>query len=265
MIFPKLAVQIKPMHIYSISMVLVIFNVAVNVYLVTAEIQNIFNAAFGFVIAVIVTVFLVDLYFFSKKNNKIFTRTLLFISLSMVAWAIGDGIWLYLLKKNVDPFISASDVFYIAASILLIISLLTIPGSKQPSLRKKMVFIEISIFILSATVIFAVLLLVPGNPNLNFDPLVLLMVFIYPVLDIVLIWIIMVLFFTYPVKNIQQILGILFVGAGCIFFSDFLYLVNSLYKPLLPDYIVDIGYYFFYSSLLFAGIYGFKVISQKKH
>ncbi len=260
MTVPLLNERIRPMHIYMASLILVLLNITVNLFAASPDIQYIFNTAFGFTLAFIVSIVLMVLYHDSKKSNEYFTRTLFYISLSMVSWTIGDSIWLVLLSQNIDPFISAADIFYILASIVLIFSLFTIPGSQQPALRRKMILTEISIIVLSAIVIFAALLLVPGKPDLNYDPLDLLMVFIYPVLDIILIWIIMIRFFTNPVKSIQKILGILLVGAGCIFFSDFLYLVNSLYKPLMPNYLADIGYYFFYSSVLLAGISGYRKI-----
>jgi signal transduction histidine kinase len=123
-----------------------------------------------------------------------------------------------------------------------------------------MVFVEISILVLSAIVIFSILLLLRGNPDLNFDNYTLLMVFIYPVLDIIAIWIIMILFFTYRVKSSQKVLGIFLAGAICIFCSDLFYLVSSIYIPLGRDYLADVGYFAFYILLLLAGLTGFKEI-----
>jgi signal transduction histidine kinase len=182
------------------------------------------------------------------------------MGLSMVAWFIGDTVWLYLLSISVSTFISPADAFYLLAYVFLIVSLFSIPGSLPPSRRRNMVYVEISILVLSATIIFAILLLVPGKPNLSFDPFTLLMVFIYPVLDTILIWILMILIFTYPIKRIQKVLGIILAGAICIFVSDLLYLINSLYNPWLDDYLADIGYYIFYILLLLAALKGFKEI-----
>jgi len=182
----------------------------------------------------------------------------------MMAWALGDILYLYLKCIQVDPFISPTDLFYIAASLLLIVAVLTIPGSLPASQRRNMVFIEISILVLSATVLFAIVLLKRGEPELSFDLLTLLMVFVYPVLDIILIWIIIILYFAYPLKNFQKVLDLFFIGATCLFFSDVYYLISSIYEALPGEYLFDLGYYAFYAFVLLAGLKGFKLIRRRE-
>jgi signal transduction histidine kinase len=126
------------------------------------------------------------------------------------------------------------------------------------------VFIEISILVLSATIIFTILLLTRGNPDLEFDVQTLLMVFIYPVLDIISIWIIMIMFFAYPDKSSQKVLGIFFAGAIFIFISDLYYLVYSIYSPPASFNLADTGYYLYYLMLLMGGLMGFKEIKRKQ-
>jgi signal transduction histidine kinase len=127
-----------------------------------------------------------------------------------------------------------------------------------------MVFIEISILVLSATILFTILILMRGKPDLNFDALTLLMVFIYPVLDIISIWIIMILFFTYPDKSSQKVLGFFFAGAIFIFLSDLYYLVYSIYSPPANFHLAESGYQLYYLMLLMGALTGFKEI-KKKH
>jgi len=250
-------------YIIIASILFLAFNVLGNLLLSTEDQTAIFNAVCQAAASVLVALFLFVIYSVSKKNNFAFSRTLLWLAITMTSWSIGDAIYIYLVYIKVDPFMSMTDLFYIAASLLILIAILTIPGSQPPSRRRNMLFIEISILVLSAAVLSSILMLLSGQPYLNFTFFTLLMVFIYPVLDIILIWVIMILFFTYPAKNIQKVLGILFAGAICISSSDLFYLVSALYAPLTRDYLADLGYYAFYFLVLLAGLIGFKEIRER--
>jgi signal transduction histidine kinase len=249
----------KSVRILIISTAVIAVNIFVNL-LLPSKAEGIFNAVFGLTIAVFAFSGIAIVYFVSRKQKYIFTHTILIIGLSMAAWVLGDASYLVLLSMKVDPFISVGDIFYITATLLLIAAALTIPGSQPPSRRRNMVFIEISILFLSAVVIFLTLLFIPGNADLNFDKLTMLMVFIYPVLDLILLWVIVILFFTYQNKSIQKVLSLLLASSFLILLSDSFYIISSLYSPVIDDYLVDIGYYFFYAFLMVASLIGYKEI-----
>jgi len=263
MTLSSLPERIKYKHIIIPSAVLLLVNVLFNQFSEAGKTLNIFNAVFELITSITIAFVLILIFRVSKKKAFAFSRTLLWLVITMVSWSLGDALYLYLTFKHIDPFISPVDFFYIAATLAFIVSVLTIAGSQPPSHRRNMVFIEISILILSAMVIFAILLFLRGNPDLNFDALTLLMVFIYPVLDIIAIWIIMILFYAYPLKKSQKVLGILMAGAIFIFLSDLIYLLYSLYETMEMYYLVDTGYYFYYFLLLIAGLAGFKEIREK--
>ena len=254
----------KPIHIIAASIVFAALSVLVNLLPFSSESLEILNAVLVVIFSISITVFVCLIYVLSKKNNFIFSRTLSWICLAMIAWTLGDIVYLYLKCLKVDPFISPTDLFYIAASLLIIVAVLTISGSIPRSQRRNMVFVEISILVLSAIVLFAIILLQRGKPDLSFDLLTLLMVFVYPVLDIILIWIIIILYFAYPVKNSQKVITLFFIGAICIFFSDLYYLICSIYEDLPGEYLFDLGYYAFYTFVLLAGLKGFKLIRWRE-
>jgi len=256
-------VRTKPIYIIIAGVAYVAINILANLLPVKTESLSILNSSFAAVFSILITIFLFAIHKVSKKHNFIFTRTLFLMCIAMMLWAMGDFFYLYFICIKVDPFISLTDIFYIAASLMIIGSVLTIPGSQPPSHRRNMVFIEISILVLSAAVLFTILILLRGKPHLSFDFLTLLMVFIYPVLDLLFIWIIIILYFAYPVKSIQKVLSILLAGAVCIFFSDVYYLISSIYEPLARDYFIDTGYYAFYITILLAGLTGFKKIRER--
>ena len=249
----------KSVRILIFSAAVIAVNLLVNL-LLPSKAEGIFNAVFGLSIAVVAFSVIATIYIVSRKQKYIFTRTILIIGLSMAAWVLGDASYLVLLSLKEDPFISFGDIFYISATLLLIAAALTIPGSQPPSRRRNMVFIEISILFLSAVVIFLTLLFIPGNADLSFDKLTMLMVFIYPVLDVILLWVIMILFFTYQNKSIQKVLSLLLASSFLILLSDSFYVISSLYSPVIENYIVDIGYYFFYAFLMVASMIGYKEI-----
>ncbi len=252
----------KTIHIIVAGIAYVTINMLVNLLPFKPETFTIINSTFEAVFSILISVFLFAIYTVSKKNNFVFTRTLFLLFLTILSWAIGDALYIYLLCIDIDPFMSMSDVFYIAATLILIGTVLTIPGSQPPSHRRNMVFIEISILVLSAAVLFTIMILFRGKPHLSSDLLTLLMVFIYPVLDVLLIWIIIILYFAYPLKSSQKVLSILLVGGLCIFFSDIYYLISSIYAPLKRDYFVGIGYYTLYVTILLAALVGFKTIRE---
>jgi signal transduction histidine kinase len=249
----------KSVRILIFSAAVIAVNLLVNL-LLPSKVEGIFNAVFGLSIAVVAFSVIAVIYIVSRKRKYIFTRTILIIGLSMAAWVLGDASYLVLVSMEVDPFISVGDIFYISATLLLIAAALTIPGSQPPSRRRNMVFIEISILFLSAVVIFLTLLFIPGNADLSFDKLTMLMVFIYPVLDVILLWVIVILFFTYQDKSIQKVLSLLLASSFLILLSDSFYIISSLYSPVIDEFIVDIGYYFFYAFLMVASLIGYKEI-----
>lgn len=256
--------RIKLVHIILPGILLIAINILVNQFFPDNESLSIFNASFELLLSFLVSIVMLLFYRDSKKNHYVFTRTLLWLLITSMTWTLGDSLYLYLTFINVEPFISPVDLLYIAASLFFIVTVLTIAGSQPPSRRRNMVFIEISILVLSASIIFTILLLLRGNPDLKFDALTLLMVFIYPVLDIISIWIIMILFFTYTAKSTQKVLGILFLAAIFIFLSDLFYLIYSLYTSLGRYFLVDIGYHIFYILLLVAGLTGYKEIREHR-
>jgi len=260
----SLSARIKPVNIITAFIGLLVINVLGNCLPLLPQTLLIFNAIFETLVSYAVVACILVLYLDTQKKGFAISRTLLLMTLSLGAWAIGDSIYLYLVWEKTDPFISVVDLFYISATLLLCAAVLTIPGTQPPSHRRNLVLVEISILVLSSIVLFFSLLLLRGEPYLDFDPLTLLMVFIYPVLDIILLWIIMIVFFTYPVKTNQKVLGTIFVGASFLFASDLFYLVTSIYEPFTRDFLIDIGYYAFYVTMLLAALQGCRQIYRHK-
>ena len=256
--------RIKPVPVIITFIVLVALNGLGNLLPFPNHMLSVFNAVFETVVSAIVTFFIIILYLESKKSSYAVSRTLLFMAFSMGAWSIGDAIYLYMVSVKIDPFISITDVFYISATLFLTAGVIMIPGARPPSHRRNLVFVEISILVLSAVVLFSTLMLLRGKPYLDFDPLTLLMVFIYPVLDIILLWIVMIVFFTYPERNSQRVLGTIFAGGSFLFASDLFYLVTSIYEPFARDFLIDFGYYGFYVVMLLAAMQGYRQLRRHK-
>ena len=256
--------RIRPLPVIISFIVLVAFSGLGNLLPLSSDVLDVFNAAFETFVSTLVAAIVVVLYLKSKKRDFAVSRTLLFIALSLGAWSIGDSIYLYMVSIKIDPFISITDAFYISATLFVTAGVIMIPGAQPPSRRRNLVFVEISILVLSAVVLFSTLLMLRGKPDLNYDLLTLLMVFVYPVMDIILLWIIMIVFFTYPEKNTQRVLGTIFAGVSFLFFSDLNYLVTSIYEPFTRDFVIDFGYYGFYGSMLLAALQGYRQLRSHK-
>lgn len=252
----------KPKHILFSSIILGVINLLINLLPVSDRALEVFNAVFGMTFAILVTSFLLILYRVSHYQQYSFSRTILWLLITMSGWLTGDFFYLMNILMNVDPFLSISDVFYILSTLLLIVALLSISGTQPVSRKIRMVIIEMSILVLSAAAIFAMLLFSPGNPYLDYDVPSLMLMFAYPVMDILLIWVVMILLFTHSTKSTRKVLGLLLLAIVFLFLSDSIYLINNLYNSIFPDYLADMGYYLYYVMLLLSGLAGFREIRE---
>jgi signal transduction histidine kinase len=253
----KLLLRTRGIHVLFVSLALIAVNIIVNLFLDTGQ-RDIFNAYFGLLIPVAVFLCFAVVGIVAIKQNHAFSRTIIIMGITMLFWVIGDAIYLFLLHSEVDPFQSAGDIFYIAATLLLVVSVLTFQGSLPPTRRRNMIYLEISILFLTATIIFITLIMLPGDPNLDFDRFTLIMIFIYPVLDAIALWVIVIVFFAFTVNTSRKMSGAILVGTLFLLISDTFYLINNLYSEVIGEYLVDIGYYLFYTFFLIAGLIAFK-------
>lgn len=251
--------RLKPRHVIIASFLLAIINVLLNL-LASAHYKVLFNATFEFITSILVACLLSYMWLFTRRKSFSISRIIKWMAFTVVAWCIGDGLYLYFEIIGKDQFFSIIDIVYIIATLLAVLLVLKIPDSQSVNPRWHMILLEISILILSASVLFAVLLFLPRNPYLGYDFLSLFLIVIYPVLDIIILWVSLILYFSYPKWQIQKVLGAIFIGAVFLFVSDFFYLVNGLYETIFSDFLIDLGYFFFYVWIFIAGLYGFQEI-----
>lgn len=83
---------------------------------------------------------------------------LFLLTLGFAAWLVGEAIWFYLrVIRNVDPFPSLADFFYLVGYPLLFIGLLIELGQEKISLRDFNPFIRTMLAVSASVVGFAVL------------------------------------------------------------------------------------------------------------
>lgn len=81
----------------------------------TSELNYLFSFAYGLIPLFSGIYFLTKLYYFKLDQSRVIFRSLLFFSLGLIAWGLGESIWSYYnLVLNVEiPYPSIADFFYV--------------------------------------------------------------------------------------------------------------------------------------------------------
>lgn len=225
--------------------------------------HELFNSLFSTTLTFSSGLFVFILHRLAKHNKQVVSKTLIWLSFSFLSWFIADILWLWLIAIQNNPFPSPADLFYFAMYPMLIIAIFTIPSTLIPSRGAKRIFIEISILILTAILFFLFLVIIPGQSFNEFDNFSLFVLYLYPVLDVVIIWIILILFFSNHLKSSKRIMRYFILGIVSFTISDLLYFINTLFRIEDQGYFIDIGYYLFYFIIVLGSFKGYKEVRLK--
>jgi|APSaa5957512535_1039671.scaffolds.fasta_scaffold33803_2 signal transduction histidine kinase len=178
-------------------------------------------------------------------------KSLIFLFLAFVSWFTAEQIWmLYDYVFLIDPFPSIADIFYIAAPIFMLTSLLVFLRPLKNQITKKMIIVAMccSILLLIPTV------LITYTESSDSDLVELIIVMIYPIIDAIIIIpvIITVLFLIQTKKNPFWIMFLL--GIIVLIVADTLYLFFELIGEYTDNHPIDllwlVSYLFWTFSLL---------------
>jgi PAS domain S-box-containing protein len=256
--------RLTPRHLLYIIVVLLSVYIGVNLMPIPASSHEIFNSIFSTTLTFLSGIYIFRLYLVSKQNQYVFSKSLFWLSLAFLSWFIADALWLWLIAINENPFPSLADLFYFAMYPLFIIAIFTIPSTLSPTRGVKRIFIEISILILTAILLFSFLVKTPQTNNES-DIISLFILYLYPVLDIVIIWIILILFFSNHLKRSRKVMRYFVYGIISFSISDLLYFFNSLFGGEDQGYFIDLGYYIFYFIIILASLKGFREVRIKSN
>jgi PAS domain S-box-containing protein len=255
--------KLKARHVTSLVFFLIAVYSVVNFLPISGSAHELFNSIFSSTLTFSSGLLIFLIFLVAKKNKYIFSKTLFWLSLSFLTWFIADFLWLWLIAINKNPFPSPADLFYFAIYPLLIITIFNIPSTLSPARGIKRIMIEISILILTAILFFLFLAIIPGKQFKEADNFSLFILYLYPVLDLVIIWIILILFFSNQMKSSRGVMKYFIYGIITFSISDLLYFTNSLFGIEDQGYFIDIGYYLFYALILFAAIKGYREVRVK--
>jgi len=263
MFISSLIDKLKPKHIVILAFVLLSIYLGVNLTPISWANHELFNSLFSITLTFSCGLFIFILYRLARQKKQVISKTLIWLSTSFLSWFIADVLWLWLIAFQNNPFPSPADLFYFAMYPTLIIAIFTIPSTLIPSRGAKRIFIEISILILTAILFFLFLIIIPGQSVNDFDNFSLFVLYLYPVLDVVIIWIILILFFSNHLKSSKKIMKYFILGIVSFTISDLLYFINSLFNVDDQGYFIDLGYYFFYFIIVLASFKGYKEVKLK--
>ncbi|MGE0077599.1 MAG: ATP-binding protein [Bacteroidales bacterium] len=252
-------------HITLISLITLCFYAGMNLLPISPKSHEVFNSIFSTGLTLFSGLSIFMLYRFARQHRLAIQKTLLWLTFSFVSWFIADCLWLWLIAIEEYPFPSLADLFYFGMYPSFIAAIVTIPSTQAHFKGVKRIIIEVSILILTAILFFLFLIKIPGQtfkePN-NFS---LFITYLYPVLDIAIVWIILIRFFSNQLKSSKKVM-LYFIG-GIVGFtvSDLMYFIDSLYGINDPGYFIDLGYYTFYFVIVIAALIGTKEVNVRVH
>jgi len=254
---------IRSFYILITAIGLITFYVVINLLPISWATHELFNSLFSTTLTFLTGLYVFLNYRYAKQNQIITSRFLFWLSLSFLSWFIADVLWLWLIAIKENPYPSPADFFYFVMYPLFILSIFTIPSTLSPARGIKRITIEVSILILAALLFFLFLVLIPGQPVYKSDNFSLFITFLYPVLDIVIIWIILILYFSNNLKSTKKLMKFFIFGIISFTVSDLLYFINSIFENESQGYFIDLGYYIFYFIISLAALYSFRKVSLK--
>lgn len=254
---------IRTKHIAFLALILLGFYVGVNSMSISYSAHEVFNSIYSTILTLLTGIAVFLLYKFSKKEQLAISKTLLWLSISFTSWFIADCLWLWLIAINEYPFPSLADLFYFGMYPAFIVSIFGIPNTTSPSRGIVRIIIEVSILILTAIIFFLFFIAIPDQKFKETDHFSLFITYLYPVLDITIIWIVLIKYFSNQIKSCRKIILYFIIGIISFTISDLMYFIDSLYGINDPGYFIDLGYYLFYFIIVATSLIASKEVLVK--
>ena len=119
-----------------------------------------------------------------------------FFGAAILVYAVGDLIFFMLRTVwHLDPYPSIADAFYLSFYILFLIGLFKLPQNPFQRSEWQKLILDLGMVIGGSAMVFWVLIFTPGLTTLvrNIQPSVIFISFLYPALDLMLLWATMIL------------------------------------------------------------------------
>lgn len=189
------------------------------------------------------------------------------LAIAQLSYAVGDLIWLILEGVlNQQPFPSVADGFYLAYYPLFLAGVLALPARRITRREWIEAIFDISIILLSATLIFWNFLVGPLALSEGSDPwLSQVLSLAYPVGDLVLFWALLVLLYGRSGEENRGPLYLLAVGVMVTIVTDCLFSYQSLLDTYVSGGPLDMGWLLGYLLTGLAGALQATEGAQRSH
>jgi len=188
-------------------------------------------------------------------NRKIFLAWLM-MALGQLSFAIADGLWAYFeTVQKISPFPSIADIGWLMTYIFFIIGIFLLPSVEITLQERTKIFLDISIVIVTASLFFWSVILQPTiYQNLQSDPMKLALAVTYPVMDMILVFLVAEMLFRKLSFPGNVALKFLALGAGVWIAADTIYMGQLLTETYLPGGVLDSAWIAGYLLMGLAGI-----------
>ena len=188
-------------------------------------------------------------------NGKIFLAWLM-MALGQFSFTVADGIWIWFeTVLKISPFPSIADIGWLMTYVFFIIGILLLPSAEVTLRERTKIVLDIAIVIVTSSLFFWSLILEPTiYQNLQSDPLTLALVLAYPVMDLILIFLVAEMLFRKLSFPGNEALKFLALGAGVWIAADTIYLGQILNETYQAGGILDSGWIAGYLLMGLAGI-----------
>ncbi len=191
----------------------------------------------------------------AKVNRKIFLAWLM-MAFGQLNFTIGDGLWVWLEAiLKISPFPSIADIPWIMTYVFFIAGILLLPSVEITLRERTKIGLDIAIVIVTSSLFFWSLILEPTiYQNLQLDPVTLALVVAYPVMDLILVFLVAEMLFRKLSFPGSESLKFLALGAGVWIAADTIYLSQTLNDTYQPGGILDSAWIAGYLLMGLAGV-----------
>lgn len=186
-----------------------------------------------------------------KVSRKIFIAWLM-MAFGQLCFTVGDGLWAWF---AIESFPSIADIAWVATYVFFIAGIMLLPSAEINLKERIKILLDTAIVIVTSSIFFWALILEPTiHQNLRSDPMTLTLILAYPVMDLILVFLVAEMLFRKLNFPGNEALKFLAMGAGIWIAADTVYLGQLLNGTYQPGEFLDSGWIAGYLLMGLAGI-----------
>lgn len=190
-----------------------------------------------------------------KVNRRIFLAWLM-MALGQLSFAIADGLWAWFeTALQISPFPSIADILWLMTYVFFTAGILLLPSVVITLRERTKMMLDIAIVIVTSSLFFWSFILEPTiYQNIQLDLPTLALVMSYPIMDLILIFLVAEMLFRKLSFPGNEALKLLASGAAVWIGADTIWMSQALIGTYQPGGILDSGWIAGYLLMGLAGI-----------